>query len=84
MSNSANQNGMQFSQEQSTTQQSTTQQSTPHQRAFKRYADATPLSELQQAPAPVDCPICGVREMTRAENVVGSVTQFVSPNSYDE
>lgn len=36
---------------------------------------ATPLGSLQQGPAPVDCPVCGVREMTRTEFVSGGTTQ---------
>lgn len=40
-----------------------------------QYGNATPLASLQQAPAPVDCPICGVREMTRTEFTSGGTTQ---------
>ncbi len=39
------------------------------------YQMATPLASLQQTPAPVDCPACGVREMTRTEYVSGRTTQ---------
>ncbi|TVY51768.1 hypothetical protein LCER1_G004976 [Lachnellula cervina] len=39
------------------------------------YQIATPLGSLQQGPAPVDCPVCGVREMTRTEFVSGGTTQ---------
>jgi hypothetical protein len=42
------------------------------------YQIATPLASLQQDPAPVDCPICGVREMTRTEFVNGGTTQYVA------
>jgi len=35
------------------------------------YQNATPLGSLQQSPAPVDCPRCGVRELTRVEYVSG-------------
>ncbi|KAJ5599421.1 LPS-induced tumor necrosis factor alpha factor [Penicillium hetheringtonii] len=38
------------------------------------YASATPLHALQSAPAPVDCPACGHREMTRTEAVTGMTT----------
>ncbi|KKK22827.1 hypothetical protein P175DRAFT_0506257 [Aspergillus ochraceoroseus IBT 24754] len=36
------------------------------------YASAAPLQSLQRSPAPVDCPVCGVREMTRVEAVTGN------------
>lgn len=39
------------------------------------YQTATPLASLQQGPAPVDCPVCGVREMTKTEYVSGGTTQ---------
>lgn len=39
------------------------------------YATATPLHALQSAPCPVDCPVCGQREMTRVQAVSGSTTQ---------
>jgi hypothetical protein len=39
------------------------------------YEHATPLASLQLLPAPVDCPVCGVREMTNTQFVNGSVTQ---------
>lgn len=39
------------------------------------YQMATPLPSLQQGPAPVDCPVCGVREMTRTEFISGGTTQ---------
>jgi hypothetical protein len=39
------------------------------------YLMATPLASLQQSPSPVDCPVCGVREMTRVEFVPGGTTQ---------
>ncbi|TVY20681.1 hypothetical protein LARI1_G001195 [Lachnellula arida] len=39
------------------------------------YQNATPLGSLQQGPAVVDCPVCGVREMTRTEFVSGATTQ---------
>lgn len=39
------------------------------------YASATPLVSLQQGPAPVDCPMCRVRQMTRVEFVSGGTTQ---------
>lgn len=36
---------------------------------------ALPLQALNLSPAPVDCPICGVRTYTRASYEVGSQTQ---------
>jgi len=41
------------------------------------YQIATPLASLQQGPAAVDCPVCGVRELTRTEFVSGGTTQYV-------
>jgi len=41
------------------------------------YQNATPLASLQQGPSPVDCPLCGVREVTRVEYVTGGYTQCV-------
>jgi hypothetical protein len=41
------------------------------------YNAATPLHALGRGPTPVDCPICGVREMTRSEAESGSTTQYV-------
>ncbi|KAJ5098738.1 LPS-induced tumor necrosis factor alpha factor [Penicillium argentinense] len=38
------------------------------------YATAAPLHALQSAPAPVDCPSCGHREITRTEAVTGMTT----------
>ncbi|KAL5318779.1 hypothetical protein ACEPPN_013845 [Leptodophora sp. 'Broadleaf-Isolate-01'] len=65
---------------QQTFQQGTPQQSfqvgaTPATNDRGKYQMATPLASLQQGPAPVDCPVCGVREMTRAEYVTGGTTQ---------
>jgi len=40
------------------------------------YQIATPLGSLQQGPSPVDCPVCGVREMTRTEFVSGGTTHL--------
>ncbi|KAJ5246731.1 hypothetical protein N7468_001714 [Penicillium chermesinum] len=39
------------------------------------YATAVPLHSLQSAPAPVDCPSCGYREMTKIEGVSGNTAQ---------
>ncbi|KAH7410853.1 LITAF-like zinc ribbon domain-containing protein [Cadophora sp. MPI-SDFR-AT-0126] len=71
-------------QQQQTNPQQTFQQGTPHQ-SFQvgaapantgKYQMATPLASLQQGPAPVDCPVCGVREMTRTEFVSGGTTHL--------
>jgi len=42
------------------------------------YQNAVPLGALQQGPAPVDCPMCGVRELTRTEFVSGGTTHGVA------
>lgn len=39
------------------------------------YATAVPLHGVQSAPTPVDCPVCGEREMTSIEPVSGGTTQ---------
>ncbi|RHZ63595.1 LITAF-like zinc ribbon domain-containing protein [Aspergillus thermomutatus] len=39
------------------------------------YNTATPLHALQRGPTPVDCPVCGSREMTRVEAQTGNTTQ---------
>ncbi|KAF7125603.1 hypothetical protein CNMCM5793_001842 [Aspergillus hiratsukae] len=39
------------------------------------YNTATPLHALQRGPTPVDCPVCGQREMTRVEPHSGNTTQ---------
>lgn len=41
------------------------------------YNTPTPLYALQKTPAPVDCPACGERKMTRVEAETGSSTQYV-------
>ncbi|KAJ5121295.1 LPS-induced tumor necrosis factor alpha factor [Penicillium bovifimosum] len=38
------------------------------------YATAVPLHAVQSAATPVDCPICGVREMTKVVPVSGGTT----------
>ncbi|KEY82038.1 hypothetical protein BA78_8549, partial [Aspergillus fumigatus] len=38
------------------------------------YNSATPLHALQRGPTPVDCPVCGQREMTRVEAHAGNTT----------
>ncbi|KAJ5635925.1 LPS-induced tumor necrosis factor alpha factor [Penicillium longicatenatum] len=42
------------------------------------YASAVPLHALRQTPAPVDCPACGQREMTRTQAVSGSTTHALA------
>jgi len=62
---------------QTASQQEFPQQGFPQSNASKNnYQIATPLASLQQSPAPVDCPVCGVREMTRAEFVSGGTTHL--------
>lgn len=41
------------------------------------YATALPIRSLQSGPSPVDCPVCGVREVTRVEHHSGMTTQYV-------
>ncbi|CAI7611160.1 unnamed protein product [Penicillium glandicola] len=38
------------------------------------YVTAVPLHSVQSAPCPVDCPVCGERELTRVEAVSGGTT----------
>ncbi|RAL14485.1 LITAF-like zinc ribbon domain-containing protein [Aspergillus homomorphus CBS 101889] len=38
------------------------------------YNTATPLHALQRGPAPVDCPVCRHREMTRVQPEAGNTT----------
>ncbi|MCJ1312948.1 hypothetical protein MMC25_006624 [Agyrium rufum] len=38
------------------------------------YQNATPLDKLGEQPAPVDCPTCGVRQLTRTEYHSGNTT----------
>jgi hypothetical protein len=47
------------------------------QQGRNQYATALPLRALQSGPTPVDCPVCGVREVTAVEYVSGSTTQYV-------
>jgi len=39
------------------------------------YQTAVPLASLQDKPAPVDCPMCKNRAMTRIDAVSGNTTQ---------
>ncbi|KGO41794.1 hypothetical protein PEXP_108000 [Penicillium expansum] len=39
------------------------------------YLTAVPLHCVQSAPCPVDCPVCGEREMTSVEPISGGTTQ---------
>ena len=40
-----------------------------------QYHTAIPLGNLQEAAAPVDCPVCRQRALTRTEYVAGNTTQ---------
>lgn len=40
------------------------------------YRSATPLAALGQYSAPVECPLCGAREVTRTQHVVGDMTHL--------
>jgi LITAF-like zinc ribbon domain len=44
------------------------------------FINATPLSGLNMSSAPVDCPMCGVRAVTRITFVAGSQTQYAYYN----
>lgn len=39
------------------------------------YKRAIPLERLGQFAAPVDCPVCGQRNMTKLKYVIGGFTQ---------
>jgi len=41
------------------------------------FINASPLSSLNMSSAPVDCPMCGARAVTRITFVAGSQTQYV-------
>jgi len=41
----------------------------------RAYQTATPLNVLGRSGAPVDCPVCGQRTMTRTTPVVGNTNQ---------
>lgn len=42
-----------------------------------RFKTAIPLTVLSSASCPVDCPECGVREMTKTTYQIGATTQSV-------
>lgn len=43
----------------------------------RTYQNVTPLASLGRSPAPVDCPACGQRQMTRISFLAGNYTQYV-------
>jgi hypothetical protein len=43
-----------------------------------QYKTAVPIPNLGMGSAPVDCPSCGKRCMTRLEYVVGNTTQYAA------
>lgn len=47
----------------------------PMQQQQSTYQTAVPLGNLQEAAAPVDCPVCRQRALTRTEYVSGNTTQ---------
>ncbi|TVY51926.1 Lipopolysaccharide-induced tumor necrosis factor-alpha factor-like protein, partial [Lachnellula suecica] len=56
-----------------------TAQQVPHPQqhsgpGVRTYQNATPLASLGRSPAPVDCPTCGNRAMTRITHIVGGYT----------
>ena len=40
------------------------------------YRDAVPVGSLMRVPAPVDCPACGARALTKTSYEVGSANQY--------
>jgi lipopolysaccharide-induced tumor necrosis factor-alpha factor len=56
-------------------QQQQQQQLPTQPRQGNNYLSATPIASLQQFPAPADCPVCGVREMTITNPETGGYTQ---------
>ncbi|KAF7910759.1 uncharacterized protein EAF01_002268 [Botrytis porri] len=42
------------------------------------YATALPIRALQTGPTPVDCPLCGVREVTAVESHSGMTTHLIA------
>ncbi|KAJ8058159.1 hypothetical protein OCU04_013013 [Sclerotinia nivalis] len=42
------------------------------------YATAMPIRSLQVGPSPVDCPVCGVREVTSVEHHSGMTTHLIA------
>jgi len=46
--------------------------------AQQKFIAALPLDELKEGPAPVDCPACGVRTLTKREYRVGDNAKFLS------
>ena len=56
------------------------QQQQPQQQ--QKYQTAVHLANLQEAASPVDCPVCGHRELTVVEKVAGNTTQYVRPLPY--
>lgn len=59
-------------------QQQPSQQSVPVMQKQSMYQSAIPLASLQGNPAPVDCPICHNREMTRVDYQSGGYTHVAA------
>ncbi|KAL2040006.1 hypothetical protein N7G274_007409 [Stereocaulon virgatum] len=57
-------------------QQQTMQQAPMQQMQTSQYTQAKPLHSLGEAAAPVDCPVCRQRALTRIENVSGNTTHM--------
>jgi lipopolysaccharide-induced tumor necrosis factor-alpha factor len=49
----------------------------PQQAVNQRYKTTIPIAILGRSGAPVDCPSCGNREMTRTNFKAGNSTQYV-------
>ena len=63
-------------QQQFAPQQQQQQQQQPPQ---QMYQTAVNLANLQEAPAPVDCPVCRHRALTVVDMHAGNTTQYVLP-----
>ena len=58
-------------------QQGFQNQNQPPSRPQNNYPHAVPLCNLQKRSEPVDCPVCGYRELTHVEFSSGAITQYV-------
>jgi len=52
---------------------------TPSQNSTSQqmFVAVLPLDELQEGPAPADCPACGVRSLTKKEYLVGDKAKYI-------
>lgn len=75
------QKGSYYGQGQQLAQQGIPMQGVQQQQQQSQYHVATPLQNLTEAAAPVDCPACRARALTRTEYVSGNTTMLV-PSSF--